>query len=270
MFRTFLQEDTIFGDVTSEYIIPPDITAEGIVFPREKCVVAGLEYLRDELISLGFDVWISQDGKIAERNEAVMKIRGNARKLLMVERTVLNILGRLSGIATETRKVVDIVKEINPNIRIAATRKTLWGRLDKMAVILGGGDPHRWSLGDMVMIKDNHIALVGFEEAIKRAKRVSFTKKIEVEVENGEMAIKAARMGVDIIMLDNLSPDEVCKISREIRRHSNAIIEVSGGITPNNVKDYAKCDIDVISMGHLTHSVRSINFSMEVKRLKNI
>ncbi len=266
MFRILYGEDTIHGDVTSEAIIPGDMEAEGIIIARERCVLAGMEYLRENLTGMGFEVEGLRDGEWVDSGTEVMRIRGNAREILKVERTVLNILGRMSGIATETRRVVEKVQKINSKVRIAATRKTLWGYLDKKAVEIGGGDTHRWNLGDMVMIKDNHIALVGLEEAVKRAKRVSFTKKIEVEVESEEEAIRVAELGADIIMLDNMTPEEVCRISKKLRKYP-VIIEVSGGITPENVVDYAKCDVDVISMGYLTHSAKSVNFSLELRRL---
>ncbi len=266
MFRILLEEDAIFGDVTSELIIPEGMRAEASIVAREPCVLAGAAYLKENLEGMGLEIRALPDGSAVGAGEIVMEIRGNARKILMVERTTLNILGRLSGIATETRRVVEKVREINPRVRIAATRKTLWGRLDKMAVIAGGGDPHRWNLGDMIMIKDNHIALVGFEEAIMKAKKASFTKKIEVEVESEEHAIRAAELGVDIIMLDNMPPERVCTIAKRLREYG-VIIEVSGGINYENMDSYAKCDIDVMSLGYITHSVRSVNFSMEIGRI---
>ncbi len=265
MFRTLLDEDTVFGDITSELVIPSDMNATARVIAKEPCVLAGSSYVAENLLSMGFEVVSEEDGSMVNPGDVVMEIRGNARRLLSVERTVLNILGRMSGIATETRRIVEMVRRVNPKVRVAATRKTLWGYLDKIAVEIGGGDTHRWNLGDMVMIKDNHINLVGFEEAIRRAKKASFTKKIEVEVENAEFAIKAAEMGADIIMLDNIRPEEVCDIARRLRSYG-VIIEVSGGITPENILDYARCDIDVVSLGYLTHSVRSVNFSMDVRR----
>jgi nicotinate-nucleotide pyrophosphorylase (carboxylating) len=264
MFEKLYDEDMIFGDLTSRLIIPKDMKAKGIVVAKERCMVAGIDYLEEKLMQKNIQVRkFVDDGDFVNERTEVMEIQGSAREILSVERTVLNILGRMSGIATLTNEIVEKVKRINPNVKIAATRKTLWPYLDKIAVEIGGGDPHRWNLGDMVLIKDNHIALVGLEEAIRRAKKASFTKKIEVEVESMEDAIKAAQMGVDIIMLDNFEPEEVCKIAEKIRDYG-VLIEVSGGITPDNVEDYAKCKIDIISMGFITHSARSINFSMEI------
>ena len=264
MFEKLYQEDMIFGDLTSDLIIPKDLDAIAKVIAKEDCILAGIDYLESKLKKFGLRVKkFANDGKKAESGKVVMEIEGNAAKILSVERTLLNILGRMSGIATLTREMVNKARKVNPKVRIAATRKTLWGYLDKLAVEIGRGDPHRWNLSDMVLIKDNHIALVGLEEAIKRAKSASFTKKIEVEVENEEDAIKAAELGVDIIMLDNFLPEEVCKIAKKLRQY-NILIEVSGGITPQTLEDYAKCDVDVISMGFITHSAMSKDFSLEV------
>ena len=267
MFRILLEEDTQYGDITSELIIPTGMRAEALIIAKERCVVAGVEYLRKNLEAMGIHVIESKrDGDVVSAGCVVMRMRGHARDLLKVERTLLNILGRMSGIATETRKIVEMVRKINPNVRIAATRKTLWGYLDKVAVMIGGGDPHRWNLGDMVMIKDNHIALVGLRKAIERAKKVSFTKKIEVEVENEEDAIMAAEMGANIVMLDNMDPEDVCRIAEKLKKYG-VMVEVSGGINPENVMEYAQCDVDIISMGHITHSVRACNFSMEIEKI---
>ncbi len=267
MFWKLYNEDMVFGDLTSETVIPQDMDAEAKVLTRERCVVAGADYVAQNLRKLGIDVEPAQDGEELAPGTVVMSLSGNARSILAVERTVLNILSRLSGIATETRRIVEQVKAVNPEVRVAATRKTLWGVLDKQAVVTGGGDPHRWNLGDMVMIKDNHIALVGLENAIKSARAVSFTKKIEVEVEDELSALLAAGMGVDVIMLDNMAPGDVCAVARKLKKYG-VLIEVSGGITPENVLDYAKCEVDIISMGYLTHSSRTVNMSMELQPLR--
>ncbi len=266
MFWLLYDEDMEHGDITSETVIPAEMNARARVVARERCMLAGAEYLAENLRALELEVTTLKDGTEVDEGTVVMKIQGNARRILSVERTLLNILGRMSGIATETRRIVEKVRRINPRIRIAATRKTLWGYLDKIAVKTGGGDTHRWNLGDMVMIKDNHLALVSLEDAIKSAREtVSFTKKIEVEVECEEDAVKAAELGADIILLDNLSPEEVCILARKLRKYP-VLIEVSGGITPDNVEDYARCDVDIISMGYLTHSAKSVNFSLEIEK----
>ena len=263
MFWKMYNEDNIFGDITTENIIPKDLNIKAKIIAKEECILAGIDYIVENLKKLDIETKGRKDGEFANKGDTILILTGSARAILRAERTVLNILGRMSGIATETKKIVEKVRKINPEVRIACTRKTLWGSLDKRAVEIGGGDTHRWNLGDMVLIKDNHIKLVGLEEAIRRAKKVSFTKKIEVEVESEKDAIKAAKMGVDIIMFDNMTPDEVCRIAEKLGKY-NILLEVSGNINPGNVIDYAKCSIDIISMGYLTHSSRAINFSLEV------
>ncbi len=268
MFRVLYEDDVRYGDVTSELVVPPDMNAVGEIVAQEPCVVAGESYLRSELKRMSIEVDGLSDGTLATPGEVIITMRGNARKLLSVERTVLNILSRLCGIATETRKIVDMVREVNPHVRIAATRKTLWGRLDKIAVTIGGGDPHRWNLGDMIMVKDNHIALVGLDYVYSSLKSASFTKKVEMEADTEEQAVVAAEKGVDIIMLDNFSPEDACRVAGKIKNIANVLVEFSGGITPVNVLQYAKCpEVDIISMGYLTHSAHSVNLSMRMEKI---
>ncbi len=268
MFERLLKDDAYLGDITSELAIPEDLRVQAKVIAREDCVVAGLKYLSAHLEKLRLKTDILKgDGENVERDEVVALIEGNARNILLVERVFLNILGRMSGIATVTRRIVDKVGKINPETRIAATRKTLLGNLDKMAVIVGGGDPHRWGLGDHILVKDNHIALVGLEKAIERVKAASFVRKVEVEVEYVEDAVKAAGLGVDLIMLDNFKPEEVRRAVQALKDRDlrdKVLLEVSGGITEENVEEFAGCGINIISLGSLTHSTKSIDFSIEV------
>ncbi len=267
MFHKLYEEDTLFGDLTSELVIPKDLAGVGRIIAREPAVVAGVQYLVENLATVGISAKGVQDGYRVSTNEEVMILNGRVKDILKAERATLNILSHLSGVATETRRMVEKLQEANSKARVAATRKTLWGYLDKLAVIAGGGDAHRWNLGDMVMIKDNHIEIVGLENAINMAKKVSFSKKIEVEVENEIDALRAAALGVDIIMLDNINPEKACKIAKKLRKFG-VIIEISGGITPENINDYARCDVDIISMGHLTNSSRAVDFSMEIQALR--
>ena len=177
----------------------------------------------------------------------------------------------MSGVATATNNVVEKVKKINPNIRVAGTRKTspALQKFDKVAIAIGGGDTHRFALDDMVLIKDNHIAVVGsVKEALLLAKsKVSFSKKIEIEVENLSDALIACENGADIVMLDNMGPSEVIEVLTVLddkNLRNNILIEVSGGINEDNILDYAKCDVDIISLGSLTHSTPSLNFSLDM------
>jgi nicotinate-nucleotide pyrophosphorylase (carboxylating) len=194
-------------------------------------------------------------------------LSGPLRQVLRGERVALNFLMRMSGIATMTRSLVEECQKVNSTVRIAATRKTTPGFrfYEKKAVRLGGGDPHRTRLDDGILIKDNHLTVVGsVTEAVTRAKTLSFSKKVEVEVETREQAEEAARAGADIIMLDNMSVTEAQHAFEAIKRiDKRVMVEVSGGITPQNAVSYARY-ADVISMGYITHSARAIQFSLHI------
>jgi nicotinate-nucleotide pyrophosphorylase (carboxylating) len=213
----------------------------------------------------------TRDGETIKNGAVLLSLAGPAKKILLVERTALNIIGRMSGIATETRKLVDLAKEENPRCRVAGTRKTCPGlrALDKKAVTLGGGDPHRSSLSDGVLIKDNHLVLVPVEEAITRAKAASAYRKIEIEVENAGDALAAAQAGADILLFDNMAPDTVRKTIRDLEQvglRDRVTIELSGGITAETIREYARTGADVISLGALTHTVRNFSVTLEILR----
>ncbi|HDD31273.1 MAG TPA: carboxylating.nicotinate-nucleotide diphosphorylase [Thermococcus litoralis] len=264
----FLEEDAPFGDVTSEAVIPEDLEAEAVIIAKQDGVIAGLEEAK--ALFEHFDVKVelkAKDGDEVKKGDVVIELRGNARSILLVERTALNIIGRMSGIATQVRRLMKKVRAVNPNVRIAGTRKTLLKPLDKRAILLGGGESHRFSLSDAILIKDNHLALVPLEEAIERAKAFSIYKVVEVEVESLEDALKAAKAGADIIMLDNMTPEQIEEVLEALKREGlreRVKIEVSGGITEENIESYAKLDIDVISLGALTHSVKNFDVSLEI------
>jgi nicotinate-nucleotide pyrophosphorylase (carboxylating) len=264
-----LREDDPFWDITSA-IIPREY-GEACVRVKEDCVIAGMEEVVEFLKLIGLDfVVLKGDGETARVGDCVLIIKGQKPDLLKVERVVLNVLMRASGIATMTRRILDKARRVNPNVRVAATRKTtpFLRYLEKKAVAVGGGDPHRFSLSDAVLIKDNHIRAVGsLEKAIILAREgTPFTAKIEVEVETVEDAIKAAELGVDIIMLDNTSPGDVAKVHEELVRRGlrgRVVLEASGGINEDNVVEYARY-VDVVSIGALTHSYKSIDMSMDL------
>jgi len=200
------------------------------------------------------------------------ELEGPAQSLLLVERTALNIMGRMSGIATMTRDLQDMLDQRMPGIRVASTRKTCPGLrlLDKKAVFLGGGDPHRLTLSDGILVKDNHLALVPLERAIARAKAHSCYRKVEVEVETPEIAVRAARAGADMLLLDNMDPGLVKKTIRLLGEASLPqipLVEVSGRITPENICEFAIEGISVISVGALTHSVRNLDIGLDVSRV---
>jgi nicotinate-nucleotide pyrophosphorylase (carboxylating) len=268
----FLEEDTPFWDITTDTIIPKNTVIRAQVIARQSGVVACIEDVTYFLKRLGLEVKeLARDGDIVNKDTPVLEIVGDARTVLAIERTILNILMHCSGVATEVRKLVDIVKRVNPRVRVAATRKTLPGLryFEKKAVAIGGGDTHRLSLSDAILIKDNHLRVVeSVEEVVKLAKeRASFTHRVEVEVSTVEDAIKAAEAGADIVMLDNMPPQEVAKVVEELRKRGlrdRVVIEVSGGVTANNIVEYAKLDVDVISCGYITLSARALDMSLEV------
>jgi len=264
----FIEEDAPFGDVTSEAVIPEGIRARAVVIAKQDGIIAGVEEAKALFEHFGVKVSVKKrDGEEAKKGDVILELEGDARAILLVERTALNVMGRMSGIATEVRRLVEKVKPVNPKVRVAGTRKSLLKPLDKRAIIIGGGEPHRFSLSDAILIKDNHLALVPLEEAIKRAKSFSVYKVVEVEVESLEDAIKAARAGADVVMLDNMTPEEIAETVEALKREGlrdRVKIEVSGGITPENIEEYAKLDVDVISLGYLTHSVKNFDVSLEI------
>lgn len=265
----FIEEDAPTGDVTSSAVIP-DITCDAVIRAEQVGIIAGLDEAAEIFSHFGVSVkHLAKDGDTVHINDSLLSLSGDAKKILLVERTALNIIGRMSGIATLTRKMADIVSAVNPSCRIAATRKTCPGFrvLDKKAVMIGGGDPHRMNLSDGVLIKDNHLALVPLGIAIQAVKERSAYKKIEVEIETPENALFAVKAGADIIMLDNMDPGEIARTIRILKHdglRDHVTIELSGGINENALARYAALDVDVISMGVLTHSVRNLSVNLEI------
>ena len=265
------------GDVTSYALIPAEkeAVAEVVVKEQEPVILAGIEEVTLLFEELGLFVEaFYKDGEQVTKGEKILRIKGKARDILVAERTALNLLMRMSGIATVTRRMQEKINQVGAICKIAATRKTIPGLIyfDKKAVAIGGGDTHRLHLEDMVLIKDNHIALAGrIERAIKLAKeKVSFSKKIEIEVQTKEEALKAASLGADIVMLDNFSPEEVKEtiaLLKEKGLRKRVLIEISGNINPDNILAYAKANPDIISCGLLTHSVKAVDMSMRVHYL---
>ncbi len=269
----YLNEDTRTGDLTTDHLIEGG-PCKARIISRERGIVAGLREVENVFGILDCTtVPAIVEGAETAPGMEVCSISGPARALLRGERVALNILGRMSGIATLTRKYVDAVRTATGSARVAATRKTTPGfrHFEKRAVVIGGGDPHRYSLDDMVLIKENHIRLGGgIDAALQRAReRISFSKKIEIEVESFDQFETALAGGADIIMLDNMSPEEVARC----RRHLEALppvgmnvplLEVSGNINLDTISDYA-ANCDIVSVGALTHSYRSLDFSMLVE-----
>ena len=264
----FLKEDLgSKGDITSDSLFTNEIVKAKII-AKEECILAGIEEIIKLFEKLKIKTnFFSKDGDLVKKNDVIVELDGKVKSILKGERLALNIIGRMSGIATETKKLVDKVKKINPKATVAATRKTTPGfrKYEKKAVIIGGGEPHRMGLYDAVMIKDNHIKSVGsVEEAIKRVKQKIHDKTIEVEVENEEDAIITAKMNVDVIMLDNFNPEKARVVAEKIKKiNKNILIEISGGVNPNNIIDYAS-SADRISLGYITHSIKAKDFSLEI------
>jgi len=270
--KQILAEDIGQGDVTTAAVVPSGVTAEAAVIAKEAGIAAGIEEAAILAESLGLNVKNEvADGEKIRKGQVIMKISGDARTIISAERTMLNLLSRMSGIATTTRKLTDKLKKANTTAKIAATRKTAPGLLyfDKKAVLIGGGDPHRLHLDDMILVKDNHIAVAGdIENAVKRAKQnASFSKKIEVEIVRVTDALKAAEAGADIIMLDNFSPKQIKEAVESLKKagfFGKILLEASGEITAENLLEYAATHVDVISLGELTHSAKALDFSLEI------
>jgi nicotinate-nucleotide pyrophosphorylase (carboxylating) len=266
----FLKEDIGSGDITSELLIPEDATARGRISAKEEAVLAGAGEAAAVFRELGAKAALKKkDGQRVKPGDVVLEISGPARALLAGERLALNFIMRMSGIATITNDLLTKCRKVNPKVRIAATRKTTPGfrEFEKRAVVLGGGDPHRFGLDDAILIKDNHIKIAGgVVQALKRAKKSSFTKKIEIEVESEKDALAAIRAGADIIMLDNFSPKDAERAYKNIKRtNPKVVVEVSGGIKPGNIALYASA-ADIISLGWITHSVKAADFSMSIEK----
>lgn len=262
-----MEEDIDDGkDITSSIILDgKKVKCEAVIYARERCVIAG-SYICEEFLKyykLKYEIK-KRDGEWVDENETVIYIFGDAYTVLMLERTLLNFLMRLSGIATITKKIVDKCKDVNPNVKIAATRKTTPGMrlLEKKAVVAGGGVAHRMGLYDAVLIKDNHYHFFDdMCETIEKFKKRGY-EKVEIEVKTREDAIKAAKCGADIIMLDNMSVDDA-KYLYPILKEYGVIVEISGGINFENVVEYAPY-ADIISLGIITHSIKAIDITMDI------
>jgi len=260
----FLAEDIGKGDITSNLLPKKKITAR--IISRENAIVAGASHAKEIFKIKGCNVRIlKKDGSKIKLNQTIMRVTGYAGNVLACERTALNILTRMSGIATQTN---ELVKKIPKRTKLYATRKTAPGLryFDKEAVEIGGGKKHRLTLDEMIMIKDNHIAIEGSVlSLIKKAKKKY--KKFEVEVENTSDAILAAKEGATIIMLDNFTPAQIkktIKILKNQKLRNKVLLEASGGINSKNISKYGLTDVDIISIGSITNSVKGIDMSLEI------
>ena len=262
-----LLEDLSLGDITSDTIFTPENRAQAAVTAKEDLVLCGLETAREVFAAVDADLVftsLKKDGDFVKKGEKVLTLEGRTLSILKGERTALNFMQRLSGIATAAREYAEIGKKYG--VMIVDTRKTQPGlrRLDKYAVRTGGARNHRISLADSVMIKDNHIAAAGsITAAVQKIKSViGHTPKVEVETTNLAEVKEALHAGADIIMLDNMTPEQVAVCKKEIA--GRAITEVSGGVNKTNLAAYCAARPDVISMGALTHSVPAKDLSLKI------
>ena len=270
----FLEEDIGVGDITTNSIIPADKIVNAVIRCNDsnETITCGLQEAQ-----IVFDVCnciailFINDGSKVKKDDIVMRIRGGARSVLKAERTALNLIMRMSGIATLTRSFVNLVEKYDPKVKITGTRKTAPGLrfFDKKAITIGGGYPHRMRLDDMVLIKDNHLAISdSIEKSIRMAKaNLGSAVRIECEVKNTEEAMRAAKAGANVIMFDNFTPSEAeigVKAIRELEAFDDIEIELSGGITLDNIINYVKAQPDLISVGHLTHSPTAVDYSLEI------
>jgi nicotinate-nucleotide pyrophosphorylase (carboxylating) len=272
--ETMLQEDVGSGDLTSQ--ITPNRRIIAQVRSNSVGFISGVfesaTLLRRHKIKVNTYV---RDGERINRGQLIFTLEGKARDMFPVERVVLNVLSRMSGITTLTRKYVGVLASIGSKSKIVATRKTAPGlmMLDKKAVLLGGGLTHRMGLYDMILLKDNHLeAFCGdIQKAVKAAKAGGFGSKIEVEVASKDDALTAAESGAGLVMLDNMKPSRVkgtmkALISSGLRR--KILVEVSGGVTLSNLCSYGKLGVDWISTSKLTNSAAGLDFTLDVIKVK--
>lgn len=267
--RQWLEEDVGPGDVTSDVTIPAGLHGKAIIHSKAEGIFAGISVLTTvfhEVDSTLMVIPFIGDGDHIGKGTNIVEIRGNVHSILKAERVALNIVQRLSGIATKTNRLTEKAKSGNPNVRLVDTRKTTPGlrMLEKYAVRVGGGSNHRYGLFDAVLIKDNHIkAAGGLREAVEMARKATpHTMTVEVEVENLNQVAEALEAKADIIMFDNMSI-EMMKQAVDMIGES-AITEASGGISIDNIAEVAAIGVNVISMGSLTYSVKSLDISLDL------
>lgn len=263
-----LEEDMPYGDVTTDNLIPENDVTEAKFIAKADGVIAGMPVvarvfeLIDETISIEI---FKNDGDTVQKGEIIAILKGHTAGILKGERTALNILQRLSGIATRTKVFTDLVKDFD--VSVADTRKTTPGLryLEKYAVRCGGGRNHRYSLSDAVMLKDNHIAAGGgILSAVSKVRaNIPHTVKIEVEVENMDMVREAVESGADIIMLDNMNEAAMAEAVKYI--DGRALVEASGDVTEERMVAIAQTGVDIISIGRITHSVKAMDISLRFK-----
>ena len=265
--KRFLDEDVSKGDITSKLLQRKRINAK--IITREETIVAGVKFAKEIFSLKKCRTQIKKkDGEKAKASQTILEISGNASDILICERTALNLLSRMCGIATQTNNLKKQIKSVGSKSKVFATRKTAPGLrfFDKEAVKIGGGEKHRMNLNEMIMIKDNHLEV---EDSLLRllTKAKKTRRKIEIEVETQNDAVLCAKLNVDIIMLDNFSPVQIKKTIKkltELGLRKKVVLEASGRINSKNIKKYAETNIDMISVGSITNSVIGIDLSLEI------
>ena len=266
LYRLALAEDIGSGDVTTLSIIPADLRGSAVVFGREPFVLSGSKPFGRIFELLDSEITIDcpfQDGERVEPGVTVFRLQGKVRSILSAERTALNFVQRLCGIATLTRKMVDAMA--GTGCKLLDTRKTtpLWRSLEKEAVLHGGGKNHRFGLAGGVLIKDNHIAATGsLKESVRLARQgAPHTFRIEVEAENIEQVDEAIEAGADVVLLDNFTPDKLKEAVAVAK--GRVLLEASGGVNLNTVRAIAETGVDFVSCGAITHSAKAIDLTLE-------
>jgi nicotinate-nucleotide pyrophosphorylase (carboxylating) len=264
-----LQEDLAFGDLTSTAIFPPAHRSTARIMARQELVLCGIQVAErvferiDPLLKIRP---LASDGQMLKNGDAVLQVEGSTIALLSAERTALNFLQRLCGIATGSRRLADLAKAQSTTVRISDTRKTTpgWRALEKYAVRCGGCSNHRLSLGEHVMIKDNHVAAAGsVRKAVAAARAAApHLSRIEVEADTLQQVDAAVAAGADVILLDNMRPAQIQAAVKRIA--ARALVEVSGGVGLHNLSEYLLPGVDVVSIGALTHSATAADLAMDI------
>jgi nicotinate-nucleotide pyrophosphorylase (carboxylating) len=275
LIKRFFEDDLKYGDISSN-VIPPDSESNAAIISKSSGTIAGIRIAK--LIGKMMDIEITllvDDGDIVKKGEKIIELSGKTRNILMAERTMLNIMMKMSSIATTINIWTTNIKEKGYHTRIAATRKLTpgFGLFEKQAFIIGGGDSHRMNLGDMVMLKDTHLAYYNgdIEKILMETKAItSFSKKIELEVEKPEDVKRAILAGADIIMLDNMTPEMITHLMKEINREferRSCFIEASGNIGQNNYMEYAATGVDIISSSEpILYPSHHLDLSLKIQK----
>lgn len=267
LIDSYLLEDLTWGDITTDMLVPKGTKSKGYVYAKDDGIIAGIDVFLMVFNTIDNDIEYTKyfkDGEAIKKGDLILETYGDLNSCLKAERVALNLIQRMSGIATYVKKLSDMIK--GTNARLTDTRKTMPGLryFDKYAVSVGGGVNHRYNLSDGILIKDNHIKAVGgIKNALTMIKSgISHTKKVEIEVETIHELKEALKYGADIIMLDNMTID-MMKEAVEIT-NGRAILEASGNINESNILDVAKTGVDIISIGAITHSVKALDISYDL------